>query len=253
MLKIGADIDSIGYTRKIFSTGMDLWKYPRVIRGFVAPFTKGVRELHADRQVVKSFVRPRVEERIEQLNTGTKSPPDDILQWFFKNAPEQRNDIEWHARQQLGLSVASIHTTGMLLAQCLFDLATHVEYQDILRSELVDKLETDGNHVRKQMITKLKKLDSFVREVMRLAPPGLTSLNRLVTAEHGITLSNGVHLAKGSYISAPSAQVAMDPSLWTDPEKFDGLRFFRLRQAAGNENKYQLVTVNQDSVVWGQG
>lgn len=62
------------------------------------------------------MIKPQVEKRLEELANlppnGKK--PNDTLQWLMKNAPpEKANDIVFHASEQLSLSVASIHNTGM--------------------------------------------------------------------------------------------------------------------------------------------
>lgn len=99
----------------------------------------------------------------------------------------------------------------------------------------------------------MRKLDSFIRESQRFAPVSLIGFNRLVTAKEGVTLSTGYHIPGGSFLAVPSAQVAMDPDLWENPTQFDGLRFDKLRSIPGNENKYQLVTVNPEHILFGQG
>lgn len=107
--------------------------------------------------------------------------------------------------------------------------------------------------VRKQTLTKMRKLDSFMRETQRFAPVSLIGFNRRVMAKDGVTLSNGYHIPTGSFLAVPSGQVAMDPDVWENPTEFDGLRFDRLRSIPGNENKYQFVTVSQEHILFGQG
>lgn len=50
-----------------------------------------------------------------------------------------------------------------------------------------------------------------------------------------------------------AGSVASDEKLWSNPSQFDGLRFEKLRQQAGAENKFQLVTTGKDSLAWGHG
>jgi hypothetical protein len=48
------------------------------------------------------------------------------------------------------------------------DLADHPEIQEELRAEAYQILEVENGWARKESMTKLKKLDSFMREVQRL-------------------------------------------------------------------------------------
>jgi cytochrome P450 len=44
-----------------------------------------------------------------------------------------------------------------------------------------------------------------------------------------------------------------DSSLWPNPEKFDGLRFYNLRQQPGSEMKYQHTSTGADNINFGHG
>ena len=55
-----------------------------------------------------------------------------------------------------------------------------------------------------------------------------------------LTLKDGTILPKGSYVCVPSIDPEADPITLSRP--FDGFRWARLRQNAGNENKYLGVT-----------
>lgn len=72
----------------------------------------------------------------------------------------------------------------MALSQVVFDLAARPEYIKGLREEIKDVLAEDGYDVdgdgltklKKSSYTKLRKLDSFLKESQRLSPPGISSL-----------------------------------------------------------------------------
>lgn len=63
-----------------------------------------------------------------------------------------------------------------------------------------------------------------------------------------ITLSDGTRLRKGSEFMV-SAMSHWDPSLYTNPEEWDGMRFYRLRQQQGNENASQAVITSAEHLV----
>lgn len=45
----------------------------------------------------------------------------------------------------------------------------------------------------------------------------------------------------------------MDPEHFDDPETFNGLRFYRMRQSEGQASKHQLISVSKDDLAWGYG
>lgn len=82
-------------------------------------------------------------------------------------------------KRQLGFSFASIHTTTNHLANVIFDLASR---WDTYAAELIDEIETSLNEhngqMSKLMVTKLSKLDSFMKESQRLNPPSARKSNQ---------------------------------------------------------------------------
>lgn len=65
-------------------------------------------------------------------------------------------------------------------------------------------------------------------------------------------LSDGTKLKKGMSIAFASGGVNQDPSIWKDPEVFDGFRFEKLRNEPGSENKYQFVTTGANALSFGE-
>lgn len=73
---------------------------------------------------------------------------------------------------------------------------------------------------------------------------------RLATSD--IKFSDGTVVPKGSYMMI-SPTPMIDPELYPSPDKFDGYRFLRLREAQGAENKYQAVTTSTEFTFFGHG
>ena len=76
------------------------------------------------------------------------------------------------AGRTLILTLAASHTTSMAACQALFQMCQYPEYISELREE-VKRVVEDGGGWRKTTLTKLWKLDSFVKESQRLHPPSL--------------------------------------------------------------------------------
>jgi cytochrome P450 len=73
-------------------------------------------------------------------------------------------------------------------------------------------------------------------------------------ARETITLSDGTQIPEGSTVIVPTNAINFDPELYPDPEKFDGLRFYKLRHAsAENEKKCQLTNITKEQMQFGMG
>ena len=103
----------------------------------------------------------------------------------------------------------------------------------------------------------MKKLDSFLKETLRFHPPGTGSFSRKVLRP--FTLSSGEVIPAGVVIEVPSHAIARDPEVFPDPETFDGLRFYNLRNEAREKGEVeaaaqnQFVSVSQSSLTFGYG
>lgn len=69
-----------------------------------------------------------------------------------------------------------------------------------------------------------------------------------------ITLSDGTHIPQNTKLIAPLAGFAFDPAFYPDPETFDPLRFYKLRQRSEEDaNRYQFTTLTDVNMNFGAG
>lgn len=71
-------------------------------------------------------------------------------------------------------------------------------------------------------------------------------------AEAQVTLSDGTTLPKGSRIMILN-DILRDPSIFSEPDKFDAYRFYNMRKLPGEENKHQFTTTAADALSFGHG
>ncbi|OTA91943.1 hypothetical protein M434DRAFT_75356 [Hypoxylon sp. CO27-5] len=225
---------SINFAVTAFIAVIKLQFFPPWMRPAAQYLVSELRTIRRDLEKAEAMLTPIIEERIRDGETPGYEKPDDFVQWLLDALPEnQKRDYYIQGKLQLLLSAASIHTTSNLTTDCIYDLAVHQDMQEILREEAREVLEDDEAWERKDSMGRLKKLDSFIRESQRLSGNinlhfHLASFIRKVMKP--IDLSDGTHLPAGTNLLAPMAGVAVDSRYYSDPEVFDGLRFWKLRQ-----------------------
>lgn len=163
----------------------------------------------------------------------------------------------------MNLITATIDTLGGTLHQILIDLAAYSQYIPELRTEIDSVLQTESDgQLHRPSLSKLKRLDSFIKESQRLNPPLPVNITRAVTATEGLKMPTGQVLPKGTHIGvphpyAPGSTVRAN-NLYTAPGQpalgeFAPWRYFDLRKIPGEENKHQFTTISADSPVFGIG
>jgi cytochrome P450 len=92
----------------------------------------------------------------------------DMLQWFmdYAYADPVRFSSKELATRVLVMNFASIHTTANTFTHALYTLAAHPECVEPLREEVDAVVATHG--WTKASISKLDRVDSFLRESIRI-------------------------------------------------------------------------------------
>jgi len=69
-----------------------------------------------------------------------------------------------------------------------------------------------------------------------------------------LRLSDGFVIPAHTQIGVPAHAIGFDPSLYSDPYKFDGLRFYKLRQSSPQTaGQQQYIAANLTNLSWGYG
>lgn len=157
------------------------------------------------------------------------------------------------------------------LSHALHHLAASQEYIPILREEAEAIVSSEG--WTKAAVSKMFKIDSFLRETTRLSGfsactssyqhipakiysqyPCIVTLHRKVMNPSGFTFSDGTTLPQGCYVAASAYTVHREATNFDNPEVFDGLRFYKMRDPAEEDVvKHQLTTPATSNLVFGIG
>ncbi|KAF4813289.1 Cytochrome P450 monooxygenase ATR2 [Colletotrichum tropicale] len=217
-------------------------------RRFVAPGLPEVKKVHERIDAADKFLRPVVTARREAAKDPDYQKPYDMLQWIMDAQTKfgEKDDKEL-ARYQLGISFAAIHTTTVTSTNAFYTLAAMPELIPILREDVQQALAESNGVFTSLAMQNMKKLDSFLKETMRFYALGSTSFTRKVLKT--FTLSNGQVIPKGSIIEIPMIGINNDDEYFPDHDKFDALRFYKLRQAKTEQEtgtkQAEVVALNQ--------
>lgn len=140
----------------------------------VAPLLPSYWAVYRDLQTAKRIVGQIVKQRTADETSGEPAykKPTDLLQWMIDAASPRDGEPDKLAHRQLVLSLAALHTMTMAVAYSIYDICQFPEYIESLRQEITDSLEQDSKWA-KTTLTKVHKLDRFIKESQRLSPPSL--------------------------------------------------------------------------------
>jgi cytochrome P450 len=75
---------------------------------------------------------------------------------------------------------------------------------------------------------------------------------RKVMSPSGFTFTSGHHLPQGSTIlGIPYAAESLNPTIYENPEEFDGYRFVKLKKESDDPNRWGFASINGGH--WGNG
>ncbi|KAI1809748.1 cytochrome P450 [Poronia punctata] len=127
---------------------------------------------------------------------------------------------------QVAVTLAAVHTTLLRMVNVLHDITSSSQPELLakLRSE-IENLKAEFPDWPPHVYDKMHLMDSVLRESQRMSPSTMVGMKRIFKTSH--TFSNGLHLAKGTYVCIPTFFIENDPDLIPDPEHFDGFRSYR--------------------------
>ncbi|KAK7427042.1 hypothetical protein QQZ08_006469 [Neonectria magnoliae] len=152
---------------------------------------------------------------------------------------------------QMAIVVAGIDTTSNSLTHMLYDLAGYSEGVQELREEVLRVYGENEGIWNKKALGQLEKMDSWMKESQRFAAPDLSTFQRMATKS--FNLKDGLHVPKGTMMGIPTTAIHVDEAIYEDPDRFDGLRFYKMRQAEGQATKHQYISTGKNDLAWGFG
>ncbi|KAL7625747.1 hypothetical protein AAE478_004970 [Parahypoxylon ruwenzoriense] len=226
----------IGYARNVFMGAVYLKVVPSVMRPLVAGFTPYIYRIHRCRSKIRDIIFPVIQQRLdwrqnepEYWEAKVKSKEMNTVDWLVETSPPEEASPEMIAHRLTGVSFGAAHTTSNHVTNCILDLAADFDrWAPPLREEIKSVLGSKPTDITNADLSKMWKLDSFMKEVQRFHPPSKLSVNRKILQP--LSLSSGDTIPKDAHISFAGVPMSMSEEFITDAKTFDGFRFERLRR-----------------------
>lgn len=225
------------------------------LHGLISMILPGAWRGAAYVRQAKKLLVPEIRRRQQELQAGKAGTTDhqNILSWMIEIGKEHEKDPADLAHLEVIMSLASIHTSQMNAVHVLYDLAAHPEYLEGLRNEIKQVIQEDGLWMqwKKSSFSKLRLLDSFMKESQRVNPPTLLSYHRIILKDY--TLNDGTTLRKGDHVCMPVTAIQNDEVHTSSPEVFDGYRYLKMRQRENEGHLHQFATTEPTNLNFGHG
>lgn len=173
---------SIAFTFDMFMAAFTLRMFPPWTHWLVAHFVPARWRIRRQMGTAKKIVGELMKQHQENLEKRVPGQ-DSLLDWMYGNSTNKEKEVPEMAARQCVLTLASIHTTSLSVANLLFDLCAHPEWIPVLTEEVEAVVKEYGmigknpSVTTKQWLSKLEKMDSFFVESQRLNPPILRTLH----------------------------------------------------------------------------
>ncbi|PNP74698.1 hypothetical protein FNYG_12034 [Fusarium nygamai] len=171
---------SIGYTVQCVSIRDQLHNWSPVLRPIIGPFLPSVRSVRRHLRFAAEIMAPLISQVLQddgqqhEIDADQSKGRGTFISWLLRHLPEELRTPEQVGLDQMLVSFAAIHTTTMALTKVVWELAKRPEYIEPLRDEIHNvfgyEMGTRAICINKDALSRLHKLDSFIREVQRWCP-----------------------------------------------------------------------------------
>jgi cytochrome P450 len=216
------------------------------------------------------FSLPVIRKRLEDIRRKEAGDPEydswvapeDFITWTLRLAKQDNNQAEMDAeaisKRLMALEFAATHTTSLTGHGIILDLLSSdpaLGYLEGIREEAARVLKEDGGHWTKSGLSRLIRLDSAIRESMRISNFAKTLVERKVVAREGVTnKAEGWHVPYGESFTLNLHGLHHDEELYENANTFDAFRYSRPREehevkSQGEKNSGEELRMKQLGMV----
>lgn len=249
-----------GYASNIIISGVFLKMMPEWIKPVLGYAAVAPTYYHYNK--ASKYLVPLIEQRLKKVQeTPEKDPadilPNDFVTWSIVEAqhtadPRERTP-ELIAKRTMTTNFAAIHTTTMTSTNLLIDMLSTDPKEGVLNAltaeiNAIDK-ERNGDW-SKSSLAAMTRMDSALRESMRLSGFVVWGVARKVVHPEGVTLPDGTHVPYWGNIAVPAWGIHHDDNVYKQPFEYDAFRFSRQREALDEASR--TVHVGEEGLVQGE-
>ncbi|KAF9065878.1 cytochrome P450 [Rhodocollybia butyracea] len=244
----------IGFALEILKALIGFMALPSFFKPYVVPIfsniTPSIRQCSAH---LEPLILERREKQAASSDGNWEDKPNDLLMWCMDNGREAEQSVTNLTRRIILVNFAAIHMSTTALTYALYNLVTYPECIPVLRQEVESIVGIHG--WSKRSLNKMLKLDSFLRETLRLHSVGTWGMQRLTLKP--FTFSDGTRIPAGTMIGCPVVPMQTDPGLHNNPKEFQPWRFCGSTSGdTGDEDRkrfLQLTSTTPDFIIFGHG
>ncbi|KAK7917919.1 hypothetical protein PG985_009793 [Apiospora marii] len=233
---------SRAYANSVLVGGAIINCFPSQVRWLVAPLVAARARYYQSRYV--NMLVPLVRERIRMWEEKEKDDghgPDDFLQWMIpicaQAGPDQLDPTRI-ALRLVSLLTPLVFAICYVFAHCVLDILGGPDRRDIVAgleeecTRVMSLQNGSGGGGRlslldtSEAVSRLSRVDSALRESMRLSDVAVTNLARDVTAGE-VDVGQGLRVKPGVRMVFPTQNIHRDPDNYEDPTRYDAFRFSR--------------------------
>jgi cytochrome P450 len=185
------------------------------------------------------YLIPLIKERFKLMKTTPEKEPNDFISWFTHEVADAPDPAE-RTPERLSLRImtlnfAAIHTSTFTATSIIFDLFSappEAGYVTGIREEIEQLLKQNNGIWDKNVLAKMVKTDSAIRESLRISTFMSHGMDRMIVAPKGVTMNNGMHLPQGTRLATATFSIHHDNSVYEHALTYDAFRFSRVRETA---------------------
>ena len=173
------------------------------------------------------------------MATKPEKEPNDFISWLIHEVAAVPN-AEERTPERISLRImtlnfAAIHTSTFTATNIIFDLFSSPPeegYVAGIREEIAQLLQENDGVWDKNVLAKMFKTDSAIRESLRISTFMSHGMDRMIVAPEGIKMDDGTHLPQGTRLGTATYSIHHDDSVYNNALTYDAFRFSRVRETA---------------------
>lgn len=181
----------------------------------ISPYFNRLWKLDSDWEGIPRYL---AQKRLQRYQAGEKL--DDFFEALMHDQKNAPNNLEWGeilAEVTIMLNAGST-TTGIAMANVMYQLLKHPNCMEKLRQEIDETLDADEEIAPYEKVRYLPYLRACLDESLRIFPPISHGMTRQ-TPNEGSEIA-GEYIAGGTTVMVSSFIAHRDPKVFPDPEKY---------------------------------